>query len=223
MWEPRDLLLWRLLPLGPRRTWARQRGGSLRVRPEAEALVGRPQPLRLLRELDRHSVDQVQGAVLLCNGPVHDRAVPVALNVCLQTLLVRTRPRNVADLARAHGPLPEAPEVRAEAGGIGRGGEVHEGEAECRGRPEVGREVHEVVPAEETLCIQELPQPVASVVAGHIPHHDGRPQILDAAGGGRKPCRCRAGMGAVRQRLAPADAGKSVGWHCCDLLSRNHA
>mmetsp|Transcript_117743 Transcript_117743/g.220151 ORF Transcript_117743/g.220151 Transcript_117743/m.220151 type:complete len:230 (+) Transcript_117743:126-815(+) len=77
-------------------------------------------------EWDPHAVRKNNRTVIVRNAEVHDRAVPVALNVCLQPL-VWVAPANSAVLAAWDPPLLEPAETLPKLVGHKMRGQVHEG------------------------------------------------------------------------------------------------
>mmetsp|Transcript_20571 Transcript_20571/g.58279 ORF Transcript_20571/g.58279 Transcript_20571/m.58279 type:complete len:269 (-) Transcript_20571:28-834(-) len=182
---------------------ARSRGGCPRsppgpARAHAEIRVRGPQGPRRRGERGYLAVDEHHRLVLRVDAAVHDGAVPVALGVGFEPLLVVAGPGHVAALRGRDAPIGKAGKVRPEAPRRRRRPQVHEGKARVRSGAKVHGQVEEVNVAAEAARVQQLQQPAARQLPGDVPHHHGsRPAVAATA-----PCAgARCGRGVARALL----------------------
>jgi len=115
-------------------------------------------------EWDRNTVLEQQGLEFLGDGLVHDGAVPVPLDVCLEPLLFQATPANDTSLRAGGPPSREPGEVPLHALRILMCDQVQEGKTKAAIRLQVLREVQEVVAAGEAPGVEHFLEHRACVV-----------------------------------------------------------
>mmetsp|Transcript_15376 Transcript_15376/g.35981 ORF Transcript_15376/g.35981 Transcript_15376/m.35981 type:complete len:207 (-) Transcript_15376:335-955(-) len=130
-----------------------------------------PELLRRGREWGSLAVHKEHRLEVIWNAVVHDRAVPVALDVGFETL-ARVTPAHLADFAAGHRPLTVSLHLPVYLLRIGRRDHVHKSVAQSCFPREVGGKIHEVVFAREAGRVQELQQHDARVIIWKVAQHN---------------------------------------------------
>mmetsp|Transcript_52164 Transcript_52164/g.121323 ORF Transcript_52164/g.121323 Transcript_52164/m.121323 type:complete len:342 (-) Transcript_52164:16-1041(-) len=124
-------------------------------------------------EVGPHTVHEQHRLVLVRNGFVHERAVPVTVDVRLQPLQ-RLAPTHLAHLPAAKHPVAEAVKCVPEPWHFNGACEVDEGIAKTCPGLEVQWEVNKVVLPCEALAIEHAQKHLAVVVQWQVAQDDGR-------------------------------------------------
>mmetsp|Transcript_27998 Transcript_27998/g.80393 ORF Transcript_27998/g.80393 Transcript_27998/m.80393 type:complete len:209 (-) Transcript_27998:976-1602(-) len=129
------------------------------------------------RKGDRLAVDEEQRLPLLRDRTVHQRGVPVFIDVCDQALLGHRCPDHDAWPIAPHRPRPEASEAPEAPQGVCDLPEIDERAAHRLGGPDVQREVDEVEGPRKTKPVQQADEHEARVLLRHVPQRDGGPPL----------------------------------------------
>jgi len=111
--------------------------------------------------------------ILVTYGIRHDRAVPVAIHMSVQALLVPT-PTHATLLPTRNCPLRVSIESPPETHGSCRAHQVDECIPKACLCLEVNGQVQKVILPREPLGVQKLEQHVPRVIVGHVSKHDSR-------------------------------------------------
>mmetsp|Transcript_100101 Transcript_100101/g.250928 ORF Transcript_100101/g.250928 Transcript_100101/m.250928 type:complete len:232 (+) Transcript_100101:207-902(+) len=160
-----------MLPLYMVHTLCFQLAGPHSYQHPLRALAGRLDLLRRWWEGDTHTVGEEDRPVGVRHSFMHQGAVAVPLHMRLISLM-RVAPRGAADLAAWQCPLGEAVEELAQPLRFLGRHKVNEGVAQSSVRPEVDRQVQEVVLTREARPIDQVQQHGSCIVVGQVPQHD---------------------------------------------------
>merc|ERR1719414_1070946 len=156
------------------------------------------QPLGRLGELCANAVLEDSWLELVRHPLMHDRVVPVALDIGLESL-DRVAPAHGQLLAARHRPTIEALQPLADQLRVCCRDQVNKGIAEPSLLSKIGGKVYKIILASEALAVQEIHHHGAIVIVWQVPQHH------------RGHLRCRHNCWCV-PRLLPG-LGSCRGWY----------